>query len=243
MVSHAWTNEEATAMAAGVSGGAELGKYALHKTLLQLIVTMLDKETEQSCPIASSCSNSTKSELECTQNLQHNLKPLTKLLFLELPGIGRPLALLIKMSMLVVSLNLYDIDFTRPSELANALKGVDVIVIPAGVSRKSVKSLVEAVADNCPNAFIHIISNPVNSTVPIAAEGRTRPSVSFTHEQIQELTVRIQNAGIEVVEAKARAGSVESSFHALDRDSDGLSKYGQKALEALKLELKTNIEK
>ena len=49
---------------------------------------------------------------------------------------------------------------------------------------------------------------------------KTRPSVSFTHEQIQELTVRIQNAGIEVVEAKARAGSVESSFHALDRDSD-----------------------
>uniref|UniRef100_A0A0A0KI35 malate dehydrogenase n=1 Tax=Cucumis sativus TaxID=3659 RepID=A0A0A0KI35_CUCSA len=158
------------------------------------------------------------------------------------------------MSMLVVSLNLYDI--------------VNVKGVVADISH--LKSLVEAVADNCPNAFIHIISNPVNSTVPIAAEGRknlnlididvlvvgghagitivtliskTRPSVSFTHEQIQELTVRIQNAGIEVVEAKARAGSVESSFHALDRDSDGLSKYGQKALEALKLELKTNIEK
>ncbi|KAF9617763.1 hypothetical protein IFM89_038525 [Coptis chinensis] len=33
-----------------------------------------------------------------------------------------------------------------------------------------VKILVEAVADNYPDVFIHIISNPVNSTIPIAAE-------------------------------------------------------------------------
>ncbi|KAF9602844.1 hypothetical protein IFM89_031704 [Coptis chinensis] len=33
-----------------------------------------------------------------------------------------------------------------------------------------VKILVEAVLDNCPDVFIHIISNPVNSTIPIAAE-------------------------------------------------------------------------
>ncbi|ONK60944.1 uncharacterized protein A4U43_C08F24380 [Asparagus officinalis] len=237
-------------------------------------------------------------------------------------GIGQPLALLIKMSPLVSSLHLYDIanvkgvaadlshcntpsqvlDFTGPSELANCLKGVDVVVIPAGVPRKPgmtrddlfninaniVKSLVEAVADNAPNAFIHIISNPVNSTVPIAAEvlkqkgvydpkklfgvttldvvrantfvaqkknlklidvdvpvigghagitilpllSRTRPSVTFTDEQVEQLTVRIQNAGTEVVEAKAGAGSatlsmayaaarfVESSLRALDGDGD-----------------------
>ncbi|VAH21533.1 unnamed protein product [Triticum turgidum subsp. durum] len=119
-------------------------------------------------------------------------------------GIGQPLGLLIKMSPLVSELRLYDIanvkgvaadlshcntpsqvmDFTGPAELANCLKGVDVVVIPAGVPRKPgmtrddlfninagiVKSLIEAVADNCPEAFIHIISNPVNSTVPIAAE-------------------------------------------------------------------------
>ncbi|KAK5817890.1 hypothetical protein PVK06_022819 [Gossypium arboreum] len=119
-------------------------------------------------------------------------------------GIGQPLALLIKMSPLVSALNLYDIanvkgvaadlshcntpsqvqDFTGASELGNCLKGVNVVVIPAGVPRKPgmtrddlfninaniVKTLVEAVADNCPDAFIHIISNPVNSTVPIAAE-------------------------------------------------------------------------
>ncbi|KAK8587446.1 hypothetical protein V6N12_021939 [Hibiscus sabdariffa] len=297
-------------------------------------------------------------------------------------GIGQPLALLIKMSPLVSTLNLYDIanvkgvaadlshcntpsqvlDFTGPSELGNCLKGVNVVVIPAGVPRKPgmtrddlfninaniVKTLVEAVADNCPDAFIHIISNPVNSTVPIAAEvlkqkgvynpkklfgvttldvvrantfvaqkknlklidvdvpvvgghagitilpllSKTKPSVTFTDEEVEQLTVRIQNGGTEVVEAKAGAGSatlsmayaaarfVESSLRALDGDGDvyecafvqsdltdlpffasriklgrngvealspsdltGLSEYEEKALEALKPELKTSIEK
>lgn len=297
-------------------------------------------------------------------------------------GIGQPLSLLIKMSPLVSDLHLYDIanvkgvaadlshcntpsqvrDFTGNSELANSLKGVNVVVIPAGVPRKPgmtrddlfninagiVKNLVEAVADNCPDAFIHIISNPVNSTVPIVAEvlkekgvydpkklfgvttldvvrantfvaqkknlklidvdvpvvgghagitilpllSKTKPSVSFTDEEIQELTVRIQNAGTEVVEAKVGTGSatlsmayaaarfVESSLRALDGDADvyecayvqsdltelpffasrvklgrkgveafissdlqGLTEYEQKALEALKPELKASIEK
>uniref|UniRef100_A0A453SHM5 malate dehydrogenase n=1 Tax=Aegilops tauschii subsp. strangulata TaxID=200361 RepID=A0A453SHM5_AEGTS len=237
-------------------------------------------------------------------------------------GIGQPLGLLIKMSPLVSELRLYDIanvkgvaadlshcntpsqvmDFTGPAELASCLKGVDVVVIPAGVPRKPgmtrddlfninagiVKSLIEAVADNCPEAFIHIISNPVNSTVPIAAEilkqkgvyntkklfgvstldvvrantfvaqkkglklidvdvpvvgghagitilpllSKTRPSVTFTDEETEQLTKRIQNAGTEVVEAKAGAGSatlsmayaaarfVESSLRALAGDPD-----------------------
>lgn len=297
-------------------------------------------------------------------------------------GIGQPLALLIKMSPLVSALHLYDIanvkgvaadlshcntpsqvfDFTGAEELASCLKGVDVVVIPAGVPRKPgmtrddlfninaniVKTLVEAVADNCRDPFIHIISNPVNSTVPIAAEvlkqkgvynpqklfgvttldvvrantfvaqkknlrlidvdvpvigghagitilpllSKTKPSVEFTDDEVSELTVRIQNAGTEVVEAKAGAGSatlsmayaaarfVESSLRALDGDSDvyecaymesdltdlpffasrvklgkngaqglvksdleGLTEYEQKALEDLKPELKSSIEK
>ncbi|XP_051115727.1 malate dehydrogenase, chloroplastic [Andrographis paniculata] len=297
-------------------------------------------------------------------------------------GIGQPLSLLVKMSPLVSALNLYDVanvkgvatdlshcntpsrvsDFTGESELANSLKGADVVVIPAGVPRKPgmtrddlfninaniVKTLVAAVADNCPDALIHIISNPVNSTVPIAAEvlkqkgvydpkklfgvttldvvrantfiaerknlrlvdvdvpvvgghagitilpllSKAKPPVTLTDEEVQELTVRIQNAGTEVVEAKAGAGSatlsmayaaarfVESSLRALDGDGDvyecafvesnvtelpffasriklgrkgveavisseldGLTDYEQKALEALKPELKSSIEK
>ena len=65
-----------------------------------------------------------------------------------------------------------------------ALAGMDVVVIPAGVPRKPgmtrddlfntnasiVASLAEACAKACPNAMFLIISNPVNSTVPIFAE-------------------------------------------------------------------------
>ncbi|XP_073023582.1 malate dehydrogenase, chloroplastic-like [Primulina eburnea] len=253
-------------------------------------------------------------------------------------------------------------DFTGESNLPDSLKGADVVVIPAGVPRKPgmtrddlfninaniVKTLVEAVADNCPDALIHIISNPINSTVPIAAEvlkgkgvfdpkklfgvttldvvranafvaqrkslrlidvdvpvigghagvtilpllSKTKPSVTFSDEEVQELTLRIQNAGTEVVEAKAGAGSatlsmayaaarfVESSLRGLDGDSDvyecayvqsdltelpffasriklgrngveafipsilqELTEYEQKALDALKPELKSSIEK
>ncbi|KAF3442437.1 hypothetical protein FNV43_RR16353 [Rhamnella rubrinervis] len=68
--------------------------------------------------------------------------------------------------------------------LGAALEGCDVVIIPAGVPRKPgmtrddlfninagiVKSLCTAIAKYCPNALVNMISNPVNSTVPIAAE-------------------------------------------------------------------------
>lgn len=61
---------------------------------------------------------------------------------------------------------------------------MDLVIIPAGVPRKPgmtrddlfninagiVKTLCEAIAKCCPKAIVNIISNPVNSTVPIAAE-------------------------------------------------------------------------
>lgn len=237
-------------------------------------------------------------------------------------GIGQPLSLLLKMSPLVDELRLYDISnvkgvaadlshcntpakvigFTGAEELPGALKGADLVIIPAGVPRKPgmtrddlfninagiVKTLVEAVGDHAPTALINIISNPVNSTVPIAAEvlklkgvydpkklmgvttldvvrantfvaeakglrlidvdvpvigghagitilpllSKATPSTSFTPEEIESLTVRIQNAGTEVVEAKAGAGSAtlsmayaaarfaESCMRGLDGDAD-----------------------
>ncbi|KAK4356925.1 hypothetical protein RND71_022535 [Anisodus tanguticus] len=293
-----------------------------------------------------------KEEQRCQYNFQSRASYKVAVLGAA-GGIGQPLALLIKMSPLVSSLHLYDIanvkgvaadlnhcntpaqvfDFTGASELANCLKDVDVVVIPAGVLRKPgmtrddlfninaniVKGLVEAVADNCPDAFIHIISNPViflfrrtlsaNSTVPIAAEvlkqkgvydpkklfgvttpdivrentfiaqkknlrlvdvdvpmigghagitilpllSKTKPSTAFTDEEVQELTVRIQNAGTEVIEAKAGAGSATLSMAVklgrncvealISSDLNGLNEYEQKALEALKPELKASIEK
>lgn len=42
----------------------------------------------------------------------------------------------------------------------------DLFKINAGI----VKGLIEGIVQHCPDAFILVISNPVNSTVPIAAE-------------------------------------------------------------------------
>jgi len=167
-------------------------------------------------------------------------------------------------------------------DIEKALTGCDLVIIPAGVPRKPgmtrddlfainagiVYDLITSVAKYCPKAMINIISNPVNSTVPIAAEvlkangvydpkklmgvstldivradcfvaqmkgldmkdvdvpvvgghagvtilpllSQVTPKVSFTDEEIEALTVRIQNAGTEVVEAKAGTGSATLSM-------------------------------
>jgi malate dehydrogenase len=75
--------------------------------------------------------------------------------------------------------------YLPPDEGMNkALSGADIVVIPAGVPRKPgmtrddlfkinagiVRDLAKGIATSCPNAFILVISNPVNSTVPIVAE-------------------------------------------------------------------------
>ncbi|KAK4486663.1 hypothetical protein RD792_006737 [Penstemon davidsonii] len=74
--------------------------------------------------------------------------------------------------------------YAGEDQLGQALEGSDIVIIPAGVPRKPgmtrddlfkinagiVKSLSEAIAKYCPNALVNMISNPVNSTVPIAAE-------------------------------------------------------------------------
>ena len=71
-----------------------------------------------------------------------------------------------------------------PTGLASALKGSDVVLIPAGVPRKPgmtrddlfntnasiVRDLAKAAAEAAPEANLLIISNPVNSTVPIVSE-------------------------------------------------------------------------
>ncbi|CAF3326240.1 unnamed protein product [Rotaria socialis] len=217
-------------------------------------------------------------------------------------GIGQPLSLLLKLSPLISDLSLYDIQHTKgvgadlshietrtkvrayvgKNELSDALKGMDLVVIPAGVPRKPgmtrddlfntnatiVADLVSACAKNCPRAIIAIIANPVNSTVVIASEimkahnvydekkvigvttldvvraatfiaeakgldpakvnipvigghsgntiipllSQTSPPVSFSQQELESLTTRIQNAGTEVVEAKAGAGSATLSM-------------------------------
>jgi len=119
-------------------------------------------------------------------------------------GIGQPLSLLLKQRSEISHLSLYDVvnspgvaaDLSHiPSkakvtghkgdaQLADALTGASVVLIPAGVPRKPgmtrddlfntnasiVATLANACAKFCPKAHILIIANPVNSTVPIAAE-------------------------------------------------------------------------
>ena len=69
-------------------------------------------------------------------------------------------------------------------QLEECLRGAQVVVIPAGVPRKPgmtrddlfninasiVYKLTKACAQACPDAFLLLITNPVNSTVPIARE-------------------------------------------------------------------------
>merc|ERR1711879_382015 len=137
-----------------------------------------------------------------------------------------------------------------------------------GTNATIVATLAEACAKHCPDAWVGIISNPVNSTVPIAAEvykkvgaynpnkifgvttldivraqafiaeksgnnvadqdvpvigghagitiipviSQATPSVSFDKETTEALTTRIQDAGTEVVKAKAGAGSATLSM-------------------------------
>lgn len=113
------------------------------------------------------------------------------------------MSLLLKANPLVGDLALYDV-FNVPGvaadlshintsgtvtgyakdDIAQALAGAKLVVIPAGVPRKPgmtrddlfntnasiVQGLAEHCAKHCPDAFFAIISNPVNSTVPIFRE-------------------------------------------------------------------------
>lgn len=107
-----------------------------------------------------------------------------------------------------------------------ALSGCDVVVIPAGVPRKPgmtrddlfntnasiVKGLAESCAKACPNAMFLIISNPVNSTVPIFAEvlkkaGCYDPKKLFgvtTLDVVRANTFVSENQGTDVLKANVK---------------------------------------
>jgi len=119
-------------------------------------------------------------------------------------GIGQPLSLLLKLNPRVTELALFDIrlapgvaadighvntkskvvGYEGDSGIEQALKGSEIVIIPAGVPRKPgmtrddlfntnasiVRDLAKSVAKFAPKANVCIISNPVNSTVPITAE-------------------------------------------------------------------------
>ena len=176
-----------------------------------------------------------------------------------------------------------------------ALVNADIVLISAGVARKPgmdrsdlfkinagiVKNLVSACADTCPNALIGIITNPVNTTVAIAADVLKKKRVydparlfgvttldiirsstfvaevngvnpedvsvpvigghsgitilpllsqsgfDFDEASAASMTKRIQNAGTEVVEAKAGGGSATLSM------GQAAAKFGLSLVRAL----------
>merc|ERR1712183_560861 len=185
--------------------------------------------------------------------------------------------------------------FVGDEQLKDSLVGAEIVVIPAGVPRKPgmtrddlfntnasiVAKLATAAAEVCPEAAVAIISNPVNSTVPIASEifkkagvynpakifgvttldivrankfiselkgldpqdvncpvvgghagitimpliSQCSPAVEFPADELKALTERIQDAGTEVVKAKAGAGSATLSMaYAAARFTDSLIK-------------------
>merc|ERR1711902_219488 len=193
--------------------------------------------------------------------------------------------------------------FVGADQLKDSLVGMEIVIIPAGVPRKPgmtrddlfntnasiVATLANACAEVCPDAIVGIISNPVNSTVPIAAEvykkagvynpkkifgvstldvvrsnefigalkginpqevncpvvgghagatimpliSQCSPAVSFDADTLKALTVRIQDAGTEVVKAKDGAGSATLSMaYAAARFTDSLIK-GMKGVEGV----------
>merc|ERR1712080_767387 len=187
------------------------------------------------------------------------------------------------------------VGFVGADQLEASLEGMEIVVIPTWVPRKPgmtrddlfntnasiVANLATAAAEVCPDACLAIISNPVNSTVPIASEifkkagkynpnkifgvttldivrantfianlkgldpadvdcpvigghagttimpliSQCTPPVEFPADQLKALTERIQDAGTEVVKAKAGAGSATLSMaYAAARFTDSLMK-------------------
>ena len=176
-----------------------------------------------------------------------------------------------------------------------ALVSADIVLISAGVARKPgmdrsdlfninagiIKNLVSICADTCPKALIGIITNPVNTTVAIAASILKQKGVydparlfgittldiirsntfvaevngvspedvnvpvigghsgitilpllsqsgfQFNADEAEAMTLRIQNAGTKVVEAKAGGGSATLSM------GQAAAKFGLSLVRAL----------
>ncbi|EPY26307.1 malate dehydrogenase, partial [Strigomonas culicis] len=153
-------------------------------------------------------------------------------------GIGQPLSLLLKHHKDVTQLNIYDVkgapgvaaDLSHIStsskvvgfgaeQLAEAVTGVDLVLIPAGVPRKPgmtrddlfntnaniVQTLASAVGKNSPKAIIGVISNPVNSTVPVAAEALKKAGAYDPRKLFGVTTLDLVRARTFVSEAIGKA--------------------------------------
>ncbi|RNE99734.1 malate dehydrogenase [Trypanosoma conorhini] len=104
-------------------------------------------------------------------------------------------------------------------DIGKALDGAELVLIPAGVPRKPgmtrddlfntnasiVRDLAAACAKFCPKAVIGIISNPVNSTVPIAAETLKKAGVFDPARLLGVTTLDLVRARTFVAEAGGKS--------------------------------------
>lgn len=102
--------------------------------------------------------------------------------------------------------------------LQHALKDADIIVIPAGVPRKPgmtrddlfninasiVRDISVGIAAHAPKAFVLVISNPVNSTVPIVAEVLKKKGVFDPKRLFGVTTLDVVRASTFVSEAAGK---------------------------------------
>ncbi|KAI0045172.1 NAD-malate dehydrogenase [Auriscalpium vulgare] len=114
--------------------------------------------------------------------------------------------------------------FLPPDDgLAKTLKGADIVVIPAGVPRKPgvsydlfkinagiVRDLATGIATNAPKAFVLVISNPVNSTVPIVAEVFKKHGVFDPKKLFGVTTLDVVRASTFVAEIAGDLGKAPS---------------------------------
>lgn len=104
--------------------------------------------------------------------------------------------------------------FTGMDQVSQALDKVEMVIIPAGVPRKPgmtrddlfntnasiVQGLAEACATTCPNAMFLVISNPVNSTVPIFKEVLAKAGVYDNRKLFGVTTLDVVRANTFVAE-------------------------------------------
>jgi len=116
-----------------------------------------------------------------------------------------------------------------------AFKDADLIVIPAGIPRKPgmtrddlfninagiVKGLIETIAEVAPKAYILIISNPVNSTVPIAAEVLKAKGVFNAQRLFGVTTLDVVRAETFVAEIIGQANPQELTIPVIGGHSGG----------------------
>lgn len=166
------------------------------------------KLTRQGSNLSSSAGSATLSSHETNKI---NSKKMIKVTILGAAGgIGQPLAMLLMMhpeqiqhialydlvdSIPGVALDVSHIDrrckvtgYCGPDQLADAVRGAKVIIIPAGLAQKPgmsrddlfgsnakiILNLAKTCAQVAPDAMLAIISNPVNSLVPLVCEVYSR---------------------------------------------------------------------